>query len=107
MGMTQRQWIDHCLALPGTYEDYPFDDTPVLRHRSNRKMFALFIPIGGRPSINLKCDPMWADFLRGAYTGVIPGYHMNKVHWNTVDLDGDVPQGEIKNMIKHSYDLTK
>ncbi len=105
--MTRRELIDLCLTMPGSYEDYPFDgdDWCVVRHRANRKGFAHIYERGGRLCVNLKCDPFEADFLRQAYTDVAPAYHMNKVHWNSVLLCGDVPVRELKNMIEKSYAL--
>jgi predicted DNA-binding protein (MmcQ/YjbR family) len=60
----------------------------------------------GQLYLNLKCNPMEADFMRQVYSGVIPGYHMNKTHWNTVIIGSDVPREEIIRMIRHSYELT-
>ena len=60
----------------------------------------------GQVCINLKCAPEWIEFWRKAYSGVRPGYHLNKKHWNTVVLDGSVPDEDIKRMIGESYDLT-
>ncbi len=57
--------------------------------------------------VNIKCAPQWTEFWRNAYKGIIPGYHMNKKHWNTIILDGSVPRKEIERMIGESYDLVK
>jgi len=112
--LTKRGLIEFCLTFPGAYEDYPFDDDPglaqawaVLRHRVNKKAFAFLYERGGAGNINLKCDPMFADLLRGAYPAVTPTYHMNKVHWNTVRVDGSVPEQEIYTWIGQSYDLIR
>lgn len=114
--MTRRELTDHCLTMPLAYEDYPFDDGDahsddgawtVMRHRANKKGFAHIYDRHGKLCINLKCDPVEADFLRQMYTDVTPAYHMNKVHWNTVALGGDVPEEELKRMIERSYDLIK
>jgi predicted DNA-binding protein (MmcQ/YjbR family) len=69
------------------------------------KMFATLVEQDGQARTNLKCDPDEAAMLRDIFSAVIPGYHMNKRHWNTVALDGDVPLGEIKRMIDRSYGL--
>jgi predicted DNA-binding protein (MmcQ/YjbR family) len=61
----------------------------------------------GKLYLNLKCDPLEADFLRQAFTGIIPGYHMNHIHWNTIIIGSDVPEEEIKRQIGSSYDLIK
>jgi predicted DNA-binding protein (MmcQ/YjbR family) len=70
-------------------------------------VFALIIIKDDRLFINLKCDPMRADTLRTVFKSVVPGWHMNKWHWNTVYIDGDVPEQELFEMIEHSYDLIK
>ena len=94
----------YCLSLSGTEEDYPFgEDTLVFKVAG--KMFTLAsldsIPL----QINLKCDPETAIELREMYEAVIPGYHMNKKHWNTVILDGTIKAKELKEWIKNSYNL--
>ena len=68
-------------------------------------MFALFTTDNGVDRINLKCDPDQAFILRDIFEAVIPGYHMNKRHWNTVILDGSIPRGELERMVDHSYAL--
>ena len=110
--MTRRELIKYCLTFPDAWEDYPFDDGPeadgawaVLRHSGNRKAFAFIYERGGL-CVNLKCEPMQADLLRRAYTGVTPAYHMNKEHWNTVRIPSDVPEGELRAMIAESHRLT-
>lgn len=106
--MTIQELIDYCLTHPSAIETYPFDmDSPVMKHSGNGKMFALIGERNGAVYINLKCEPMRADFLRSVYTGVTPGWHMNKVHWNTVTMGGDVPAEELYDMIQHSFNLTK
>ncbi len=107
--MTREEYLDFCRTLPLTEIDQPFDedfDTYVARHSDNRKWYALVLTVNGRLAVNMKCDPMEADFLRSAFEGVIPAYHMNKVHWNTVFLDSDVPDDEIFRMTENSYSLT-
>jgi len=106
--ITKRELINLCLELPQSYEDYPFDDvTPVIRHKANKKMFALVGESDGRLTVSLKCDPIEADFLRRTYNDVRPGHHFNKRHWNTLTLMGDVPFKEVKRQIEASYDLIK
>jgi predicted DNA-binding protein (MmcQ/YjbR family) len=111
--MTRRELIDFCLTFPAAYEDYPFDGVAdagtwtVMRHRTNRKSFALIYERNGKLCVNLKCDPLEAGFLRRMFADVTPAYHMNKVHWNTIVLGGDVPEDELKAMIGGSYDLIK
>ena len=111
--MTRKDLIDFCLTFPAAYEDYPFDDVAddgawtVMRHRTNKKSFALIYQRHGKLCVNLKCEPLEADFLRKVFADVTPAYHMNKVHWNTVTLGGDVPDEKLKRMIGRSYDLIK
>lgn len=95
---------EYCLSLPGAIEDYPFGETAAV-FKVGGKMFALTSPAGGPTSINLKCEPTLAIQLRQTYPAITPGYHMNKVHWNTVALDGTVPEDQIRKMIDHSYGL--
>lgn len=99
--------MQYGLSFPGVYQDAPFhDDNWVLvRCRSNRKAFLWTYEYEGTMRINIKVDPEWRDFWRGAYEAVLPGYHQNKEHWNTVLLDGTIPDEEIKRMIAESYDL--
>jgi predicted DNA-binding protein (MmcQ/YjbR family) len=100
--VTRDQVLDLCASLPGAVEDYPFgEDVAVFKVEG--KMFAL-VPLTGEPgSVNLKCDPAWALELRARYGAVRPGYHQNKRHRNTVELDGTVPGAELREMIDHSY----
>jgi len=78
-----------------------------MRHRTNKKSFALIYERHGKLCVNLKYEPLEADFLRQAFADVTPAYHMNKVHWNAVNIGGDVPEGELKRMVGRSYDLIK
>jgi predicted DNA-binding protein (MmcQ/YjbR family) len=111
--VTRQELIDFCLTFPAAYEDYPFDDimdagaVTVMRHRFNKKSFALIYERNGKLCVNLKCEPLEAYFLRQAFADVTPAYHMNKVHWNTVTLGGDVPEEDLKRMVGNSYDLIK
>jgi len=93
---------DYCISKKNATESFPFgDDTLVFK--TNGKIFAL-VNLEGDLSINLKCDPVFAIELRERFTSVTPGYHMNKKHWNTVQLDGSVPDKEIFSWIDHSYE---
>ncbi len=106
--MDRAEIIDYCLSFNLTYKDYPFDDTTlVIRHSSNKKIFALLGNKDFKDYISLKCDPMEADFLRSVYEAIVPGWHLNKKHWNTVYIDGDVGKEEMFRMIEHSYNLIK
>lgn len=101
--------IEYSLTFPGAYLDYPFhDDTAAVRHRNNKKNFVFIIQKNGQIWVNLKCEPMKADFWRGVYQSVTKGYHMNdKAGWNTVIMDGSVPWDVLEEMIGDSYDLIK
>lgn len=108
--MTERkEAIAYCLTLKDVYEDYPFHDLNwcVMRHKKSQKVFALIFERNEHIWINVKCDPEWRDFWRKTFPSVIPAYHMNKEHWNSIILDGTVPEEEIRRMIAESYDLTK
>jgi predicted DNA-binding protein (MmcQ/YjbR family) len=94
----------YCLSKKGAYEDFPFDNETLVM-KVGTKMFTL-MNINTKPlSINLKCDPFLAMELRDRYEAVTPGYHMNKVHWNTVLVNGTIPDKEIFLLIDHSYEL--
>ena len=94
----------YCLTLPEAVEDYPFGpDIQVFKIKE--KIFGLMTYRKGVARINLKCDPEEAIILRDIHDDVIPGYHMNKAHWNTVMLNGKLPLGEIRRMINRSYCL--
>jgi predicted DNA-binding protein (MmcQ/YjbR family) len=96
--------IAECLTKPGAAEDYPFGDEVAVFKVAGR-MFALVL-FGPPPgSISLKCDPDLAAGLRARYAAITPGYHLNKQHWNTVALDGSVPDDELLELIDHSYQL--
>jgi predicted DNA-binding protein (MmcQ/YjbR family) len=93
-----------CGAKPGSAEEYPFGDGAAVFKVAGR-MFAL-VSLGPPPgSVSLKCDPHLALGLRARYAAVTPGYHLNKRHWNTVELDDSVPEPELLELIEHSYDL--
>ena len=95
---------DYCLAKPGATEETPFGPEDIV-FKVKGKIFAIAALDEVPSRVNLKCDPDLALELRDRYEQVRPGYHMNKKHWNTVELDGVIPQNEIKKMIDHSYDL--
>jgi predicted DNA-binding protein (MmcQ/YjbR family) len=102
--MTRDDVLDLCASLSGAVEDYPFGDG-VAVFKVGGRMFALVALEGSPGSVNLKCDPSLALELRARYSSVHPGYHANKRHWNTVELDGSVEDGELREMIEHSYEL--
>ena len=92
-----------CLQLPGAEEDFPFDED-TLTFKVFNKIFCLASLSASPLRINLKCDPQRAIALRDQYDAVLPGYHMNKKHWNTVLVE-EVPEAQLKDWIRHSYDL--
>ena len=102
--MDLAEFREYCLAKPSATEGTPFGET-VLVFKVGGKVFALAsldaIPV----TVNLKCDPDRALELRDRYEQIRPGYHMNKKHWNTVDIDNGVPEALLREMIDHSYDL--
>ena len=93
-----------CLSFEGAYEDFPFGpETSVFKVAG--KLFAISA-LGRSPlSVSLKCEPDVAVGLRGAYPAITPGYHLNKRHWNTVLLDGSLPDSMVRDMVEDSYDL--
>ncbi len=93
----------YCLAKPGVSEDLPFDNRTLV-FKVGGKMFAL-CDVEEFDGVNLKCDPERAVELREQYDAVTPGYHMNKTHWNTVKVDGDVNGRMLQELIDHSYEL--
>jgi predicted DNA-binding protein (MmcQ/YjbR family) len=105
--MTIQDYYDYCLAKKGVTEHFPFDEDTLV-FKVGGKMFALSSLVQwekGEASINLKCDPDRALELRAQYEAIAPGYHMSKVHWNTVTVDGDVPEKMLRELIDHSYEL--
>lgn len=98
--------IAHCLSKPGAEETTPFGPD-YLVYKVGGKIFALTSPDEFPPRVNLKCDPERALELRDRYESILPGYHMNKRHWNTVVLDGSVPSELVRELVDHSYQLVK
>ena len=102
--MNRDDVLGFCGALPGSVEDYPFGDD-VAVFKVGDRMFALVMLSGDPGFVNLKCDPELAVELRARHAAVRPGYHANKKHWNSVDLDGSINDAEVQEMVEHSYDL--
>lgn len=95
---------EHCLSLNGTTECFPFDDvTLVLKVQG--KMFALIPLDNPETQITLKCDPEKALALREEYSAIVPAWHFNKKHWNTVKIDPSISKNKLSELIQHSYDL--
>lgn len=108
--MTHKEIEEYLLSFPNTWLDYPFGEgTSVYKvgHKETGegKMFAI-IQDGSQPlRVSLKCDPQLAELLREKYETVLPGYHLNKKHWNTILCSGQLPDEEIKGLAHHSYEL--
>lgn len=94
----------HCLAQPEAVEEFPFGPEHSV-FKVAGKMFALSALDRKPLEINLKCEPELAIQFRGAYEAIRPGYHMNKRHWNTITIGGDVPDRLVRDMVEDSYDL--
>lgn len=104
--MTHKEVEDYILSMPNARLDYPFGEG-VAVYKLEDKMFAL-IHEGKMPlRVSLKCDPLLSQFLRDKYDEVIPGYHLNKKHWITVVLTGQLAWEEIKDLIRLSYNLVQ
>lgn len=104
--ISHKELEDYLLSLPGTKLDYPFGEK-VAVYKVAEKMFAL-VHEGSEPlQLSLKCDPQLAETLRERYETVMPGYHLNKKHWNTILLTGQLSWEEIKDLITHSYGLVE
>ena len=102
--MDLAEFRDYCLIKPGASEETPFGPD-VLVFKVGGKMFALATLDEVPTRVNLKCDPDLALELRDRYDQVTPGYHMNKRHWNSVEIAGGIPDAALRKMIDHSYDL--
>lgn len=108
--MTHKELEDYLLEFPNTWLDFPFGEgTSVYKvgHKETGegKLFAI-IADGSKPlRVSLKCDPLLAETLREKYETIVPGYHLNKKHWNTVICTGQVPDDEIKDLARLSYNL--
>jgi predicted DNA-binding protein (MmcQ/YjbR family) len=102
--MSPAELRDHCFSFTGAEETFPFGpETSVFKVAG--KMFALSQLGADSLRISLKCEPLLAEALRGAHAAVLPGYHLNKRHWNTVIIDGSLSEQMIKDLIEDSYDL--
>ncbi len=101
--MNIEEFRDYCLAKSAVTEGLPFDETTLV-FKVMGKMYAL-TDTGDDFSLNLKCDPERAIELRAQYPAVIPGYHMNKKHWNTINVDGSMNDELLYELVDHSYDL--
>jgi predicted DNA-binding protein (MmcQ/YjbR family) len=102
--MDQRELKARCLALRGASEEFPFGDE-VSVFKVGGKMFAACALDGEPLQLSVKCDPDLAVQLRATYPAIVPGYHLNKRHWNTITLDGSLPDQMVTDLLGDSYDL--
>lgn len=102
---TREEALAYGMSFPDTYQQAPFHDPnwQLVRVKGSKKAFLWTYVRDGYVNLNVKVDPEWRDFFRNAYESVIPGWHQNKEHWNTIILDGSVPDREIRRMIAESY----
>ncbi|MDO5590436.1 MAG: methylated-DNA--[protein]-cysteine S-methyltransferase [Lachnospiraceae bacterium] len=105
--ITREEALKFGLSFDNVYEERPFRDQnwQVVRAKENKKIFLWIYDRNGCVNLNVKVDPQWRDFWRSTYEAVTAGYHQNKEHWNTIILDGTIPEQEIRRMISESYDL--
>jgi O-6-methylguanine DNA methyltransferase len=104
---TRNEALEYGLSFPNTYKEAPFhdDNWQLVRVKGNKKAFLWTYERNGYINLNVKVNPEWRDFWRSTYKSVIPGWHQNKEHWNTIILDGTIPDDDIKRMIAESYDI--
>ena len=102
--MDRKTVEDYILEMPNTVREYPFGEG-VAVYKSGGKMFALMSEAIEPVNLSLKCDPLLSSVLRERYESVMPGYHLNKKHWNTLVLSGQLSWDEVKDLIRHSYIL--
>lgn len=102
--MTHKEVEEYLLGMPNAWLDYPFGEG-VAVYKVGDKMFALVTEKSDPVRISLKCDPELSKVLREKYESVMPGYHLNKKHWNTILLTGQLSWQEVQDLIRHSYDL--
>ena len=104
---TREEVLEFGLSFPDTYQEAPFHDPnwQLVRVKGTKKAFLWTYERNGNINLNVKANPEWIDFWRNAHRSVIPGWHQNKEHWNTIILDGTIPDEDIKQMIADSYEL--
>lgn len=104
---TREEAVQYGMSFENVYEERPFKDQnwQLVRVKDSRKAFLWIYEKDGYINLNVKVSPQWRNFWRDTYASVIAGYHQNKEHWNTIILDGSIPEEDIKRMIAESYDL--
>ena len=105
--LTRKEILSYGLSFPNTYQEAPFHDPnwQLVRVEGSKKAFLWTYERDGCLNLNVKVDPRGRDFWRDTYDAVVPAYHQNKEHWNTIILDGSIPDEDVKRMIAESYDL--
>ena len=106
--MNKEEIIKYCLTLENTYKDCPFPDdfeSVTMKHCKNKKWFALLMNVNNKLYLNVKTDPNYSDILRNTYDYIIPAYHMNKEHWNTIIIDEKVDEDLVKELIEQNMVL--
>lgn len=108
--MNKKEIIEYCLSMSETFEDYPFPNdyvTVAMKHCKSKKWFALLMEVKGKLYLNVKTEPSYSELLRKAYNYIIPAYHMNKEHWNTIIISNEIDEKVVIELIEQSYNLTK
>jgi predicted DNA-binding protein (MmcQ/YjbR family) len=103
--MTWEELREWCLGLPGASETYPFQPGVSVFKAANGKMFGVGAATSEPPDISVKCDPELAVALRGEFSSIVEGYHLNKRHWITITLNSDCPDERVRELVRDSYDL--
>lgn len=104
---TRAEVLEYGRSFPNTYQEAPFHDNnwQLVRVKGSKKAFLWTYEMNGILHLNVKTSPEWRDFWRSTFPSVVPGYHQNKEHWNTIIMDGSIPEDDVKRMIAESYDL--
>lgn len=104
---TREEVLAFALSFPDTYQDAPFhdDNWQLVRVKGSRKAFVWTYERNGYMNLNVKVAPEWRDYWRDAFESVLPGWHQNREHWNTIILDGSIPDDAVREMIAESYRL--
>ena len=108
--MDKEEIIKYCLTLEDTFKDCPFPndfESVTMKHGKNKKWFALIMNVNDKLYLNVKTDSNYSDIFRNTYYFIIPAYHMNKEHWNTIIVDEKADWSLVKELIEQSYQLTK
>ncbi len=105
--ITHKQVEEYLISMPGAWLDYPFGEGVAVYKTKEDKLFALVAEGSSPVRLSLKCDPLLAQTLRERYESVMPGYHLNKKHWNTLLLTGQLSWEEVQDLIRLSYNLVQ